>query len=659
MRVRGRRDRSTEGRRPSVRTAAPATVLRRRRLPCVVVAVAIAVAVAVMFDVVSKVEAIGTNVTIPLGYRIVGRTVETEGTFVREFEGIPFAEPPVGERRFRPAEPKRGPETEANATYEALTGPPKCFTTAGSEDCLYLNVWAPTVDNDDGDEREPFPVMVYIHGGGFYLGSIDDRRWDGANFAASGVVLVTMQYRLHWLGNMDLRPIFGYDKIPKDQIPNLGLEDQREALRWVQQNIRAFGGDPDKVTIFGHSSGASCVMSHMASRRSEPLFRRAIVQSGSHVNSKTMGMTLSIAMRFMLLYIERQIRCADSIFGFYPCLVLGGWPRPDMDWWRSNSVDTDVLATVFTTSREIGFTRGLGVVATGPGYDVEDNPPLEMKRGVGGDKDLIMGIVMDEALTLFPTYATYPGLDGDQEDCGGGLDPNLVWCRPTLTTVDLVKEDPTGSDRPGRRAAWSDERAVFGIIAELVFGIPARSMLDHHRGEHTYSYVVDLPGLRTTACRGNGTDHGYEHDSIWGRDRGRLPQMHETWTRFARTGDPGNITVGNVTVQWRPYDANGANDDNRYTVILSDESLRSRNDPFGTERTTLQDLLLYECAWFTPVGALLLRPVCTYNPVYSFALDFLPIRSGAGIVGADSGLRERYERGKAFFHKKIRAYLSA
>jgi para-nitrobenzyl esterase len=200
---------------------------------------------------------------------------------VRIFEGIPFAAPPVGDLRWR--EPQ--PAANWNGVKQANEFGPRCmqahiysdmiFRDKGpSEDCLYLNVWTPT-----SPPGARLPVMVWIYGGGFAAGASSEPRQDGENLARKGVVVVSMNYRL---------TIFGFFAVPElakesehHAAGNYGLLDQTAALRWVQTNIAAFGGDPNNVTIFGESAGSFSVSAQMASPVSKDLMQKAIGESGA------------------------------------------------------------------------------------------------------------------------------------------------------------------------------------------------------------------------------------------------------------------------------------------------------------------------------------------------------------------------------------------
>lgn len=193
---------------------------------------------------------------------------------VQVYRGIPYAHPPVGERRWRPPAPLppwRGAR-EATEFGAACPQPASPFANhaAVSEDCLFLNIWAPNT-------ARKAPVLVWIHGGSLVSGAASEAIYDGAGFAGRGVVVVSINYRLGvlgWLAHPGLSA-----ESPDNISGNYGLMDQIEALRWVRRNIGAFGGDPDNVTIAGESAGALSVLYLMASPEARGLFHRAIAQS--------------------------------------------------------------------------------------------------------------------------------------------------------------------------------------------------------------------------------------------------------------------------------------------------------------------------------------------------------------------------------------------
>ncbi|KAH9641187.1 hypothetical protein HF086_004574 [Spodoptera exigua] len=213
------------------------------------------------------------------------------------FKGIPYAQPPIGDLRFKAPQP---PKPWDGVRFAKDFGP-KCYQNdlfmntgkIGEEDCLYLNVYTPKIKPD-----KPLPVMFWIHGGGFFCGSGNDDLYGPEFLIRHDVVLVTINYRLDVLGFLCL---------DTEDVPgNAGMKDQVQALRWVNKNIANFGGDPKNITIFGESAGGGSVSYHLISPMSKGLFKRAIAQSGA----STCPWALAVEPR------ERALALARSL-GFY------------------------------------------------------------------------------------------------------------------------------------------------------------------------------------------------------------------------------------------------------------------------------------------------------------------------------------------------------
>lgn len=219
-----------------------------------------------------------------------GVVVGTEHGTVRSFKNIPYAAPPIGDRRWappaaplqwsgeRPADQFGPPCAQLDFArvnegrrisgegFDVFLGVP--LSRKGTEDCLHLNVWAPVA-------AKKAPVMVFIYGGG---GSADIPYWDGAGFAEGGVVLVNFNYRNLTMGKF-AHPALTRAAAPMDPLGRYDVMDQMAALRWVRHNIEAFGGDPDNVTIFGQSAGGAAVLQLMTVPSAKGLFHKAIAQS--------------------------------------------------------------------------------------------------------------------------------------------------------------------------------------------------------------------------------------------------------------------------------------------------------------------------------------------------------------------------------------------
>lgn len=204
---------------------------------------------------------------------------------IRVFNGVPFAAPPVGDLRWKPPQPVkpwtgvRKADQFGNHCVQGRVFNDIIFRDKEmSEDCLYLTVWTPAKS-----ARDRLPVYVWYHGGGFAAGSGDEPRYDGESFAKKGIVVVNVNYRLGVFG------FFAHPELTRESdhhaSGNYGMLDEVAALRWVQKNIAAFGGDPRKVTIGGESAGSLSVSALMASPLSRDLFHQAIGESGAFFGS--------------------------------------------------------------------------------------------------------------------------------------------------------------------------------------------------------------------------------------------------------------------------------------------------------------------------------------------------------------------------------------
>ena len=225
---------------------------------------------------------------------------------VRIFKGIPFAAPPVGALRWKAPQPvpswtgvRKATEFGARCMQGRIFGDMVFRDSGPSEDCLYLNVWAPSASGP-----AHLPVMVWIYGGGFAAGAASEPRQDGENLAKKGVVVVSFNYRLG---------VFGFLSHPEltaesahHASGDYGLLDQVAALEWVRKNIAAFGGDPDNVTIFGESAGSFSVSALMASPLAQGLFQRAIGESGAFFSATLPAKPLALAE-------EADQKFADSL----------------------------------------------------------------------------------------------------------------------------------------------------------------------------------------------------------------------------------------------------------------------------------------------------------------------------------------------------------
>ncbi len=233
------------------------------------------------------------NDMVPPRVQIANGTLEgVNESGIRTFKGVPYAAPPLGNLRWREPQPvqnwtgvRKADHFGPRAMQLALFGDMNFRSDGMSEDCLYLNVWTPS---KTGNEK--LPVLVYFYGGGFMAGDGSEPRYDGESMARRGIVAITVNYRLTVFG------FFAHPELTKESphhaSGNQALLDQTAALQWVRNNIAAFGGDPNRVTIAGESAGSFAVSAQMASPLSKSLINGAIGESGS-----LLGLTPTVSLK--------------------------------------------------------------------------------------------------------------------------------------------------------------------------------------------------------------------------------------------------------------------------------------------------------------------------------------------------------------------------
>lgn len=303
-------------------------------------------------------------VTVPLG-RIRGTILQSRGgRDYYSFRGIRYAEPPVGELRWKPPLPVT---TEWNDDMDATIDGPVCYqmmfefpADLMSEDCLRINVYSThLVIKDESSLR---PVLVFIHGGGFHMGSGNSYAHDPLYMMDHDIIVVTFNYRLGVMGFLSTGTV--------DMPGNDGFKDQVMALKWIKENIKFFGGDPERVTISGQSAGAMSTTAHLASPMSQGLFHQIIAMSGSSVAQwdvpeHQMNLVEKLASTFNCLNdsIEEMITClrklpaskiATSVehfneFGIYPTLIFKPVIEPDFGQERflTQSPEQAILSNNF------------------------------------------------------------------------------------------------------------------------------------------------------------------------------------------------------------------------------------------------------------------------------------------------------------------------
>jgi para-nitrobenzyl esterase len=440
------------------------------------------------------------------------------------FRGIPYAAPPLGPLRFRPPVPHPAwPEVRDALDFgpAAPQLPATDITESGSnivdEDCLTLNVWALAAT------AKPRPVMVWIHGGAFIEGSARNHWYDGTTLASRGdVVVVTVQYRLGPFGFLELGEPGG---AAEAGCGNAGLLDQVAALRWVHENIAAFGGDPANVTLFGESAGGAAVAMLLGLPSARGLFHKAIVQSLSPQLGRPLALARSITRGFM------QAAGAATLED------LRALRRDDLlDAWRR--------------LREDGH-EGAEFSPTIDGDVLPDHAIQRLRAGHGDGIPLLIGTTLDE----FRFFT-------EIEDVGLLRKPAALFARQLAGVA--------GEDAAAIRAAYDLDGATEGegrmfIAGDVVFRIPSIRIAEHLGA--TQDVWMYLFTYRSTAAHRNyQSAHAMELPFLFGtlEDRGavsftgRTPgrerlaaAMQDAWTSFAHTGVPSSPLLP----EWPRYDA--------------------------------------------------------------------------------------------------------
>lgn len=362
------------------------------------------------------------------------------------FRGVPFAEPPDGPLRFRaPVPPKPWPGVRDATQFAAAAVQPGKQSFEESEDCLYLNVWAP-------HGTGPHPVFVWVHGGGFTGGRSFDPLFDGSHFANAGVVCITVAYRLGALGFLDVSPLLGSSY---EGSADNALRDLIASLEWVQQNVAVFGGDPKRVTIGGESAGAKLIDMLMGVPSAQPLFQQVISESGGAERISPVARAIEIAHDFGSTWKE-QTKLAEAQLLTAPAQQI----IEVQDYFTQN------YALHFPLRAELD--RRL----------VPQTPLQAIRNGSSRGKRVLIGTNRDES-------ALFIGPHPKKEITGANLG-NM-----TLEQFELM-EARYRKLYPQETSEWIRIRSV---TAEE-YWIPSMRVAEAHvtAGGEAYVYRLDLPG---------------------------------------------------------------------------------------------------------------------------------------------------------------------
>lgn len=493
-----------------------------------------------------------------------GKLEGEERAGIHVFRGVPYAAPPVGAKRWSAPEREaswsgvRSAKSFGNASPQNPLPidllPAFKIEEPQSEDCLYLNVWTPGID---GARR---PVLVWIHGGAFTIGSGAQSLYDGTALAKRGdVVVVTINYRLGALGFLRLK------ELTNGLIPSTGNEgmlDQVAALEWVRENIAAFGGDPSNVTIFGESAGGMSVGTLLGMPGARGLFQKAIPQSGAcHTVSA----------------LERHVYVAEKfaeLSGAHSADTLAALPTADVLTWAAR------IAPI--PGRE--SDPRIGGMPFQPVIDGQIVPRLSIEsveRGSAAGVALLVGSTLDE-------WKLFAAVDPNVTSLQDGALVSRVEKRLGAAGRPLV--DAYRKARTERGVAASAPELFMAIETDRIFRMPGLSLAEtqarHDARVYNYLFTWASPmfGGMFGACHavelgfvfGTIGNPGMADFSGAGPMADALSSMTmDAWLAFARSGDPSSPSLGS----WPTYTTS-----DRATMLLG-ESCAIERAPLEEERS--------------------------------------------------------------------------
>ncbi len=509
----------------------------------------------------------GENKEISGGYEETLAAKTSSGIYVGKadsdnivsWKGIPYAKQPVGDLRWQAPQPPN----ESDKVFEAYYFGKSSVRLEGGdevsslypqgEDCLNLNVW-----NNHSDLSNNKPIMVWIHGGAYIQGGTSEPYYDGTNFVKNhpDVIYASIDYRTDLLGFINLSNVPGAEEYI--DTANLVLLDGIQALAWLKENAEAFGGDPERITIFGESAGGGSVSSLMLAPQAKGLFKRGIMQSG----------TASAYLRTA----EKSMERTEQI------MEISGVKNLD-DFMSLTASDIQKIETILIMESNVDYPypQPDGIVI-----------PMDIKEALSSDTrdgfDILIGTTKDE-------YAYWTMLYGKEYNTQvmQGLIENAL--------ADMNDEQKEVFDKFTSTQKGDEYNKMLQFINYRLFHCPARYEAQTHasHGQNTYVYYFteETNDPDVLSC------HGYDLGFVLGNveeDRAkdipaayRLSEiMQQMWVNFAKTGDP-SLKDGDVdgvgAIKWDKY---GGDD---YPVMVFDaQNIRQESDPVKEGSDLLMDL---------------------------------------------------------------------
>jgi len=430
---------------------------------------------------------------------------------VLQFRGVPFAEPPVGPLRFRAPVPVKPWTGERDATqFAAAAMQAGELGIKQSEDCLYLNIWAP-------EGRGPCPVYVWIHGGGFTGGHAFESMYDGMEITKEGVICISVAYRLGVFGFLDYEPLLGAEYAGS---ANNALRDLMAALAWIQKNISAFGGDPARVTIGGESAGAKLIDILMGVPSAQPLFHQMISESGGAERVWTRAQSKTVTLGFGDIWRTLSGREPSTVLNAPADLLIKAQKQFIAAWPQHFPLRCQIDGSL-----------------------VPLRPVESITAGSSRGKRLLIGTNRDEsALFIGP----HPEKDPVAADLGNMLSEKFA---PVFKKYREVYPQMT-----------DDQLRIRAVTAEE-YWIPSMRAADAHLKGGGSAWMYRLDFSETSGFLRGYAFHSLDVRLVWNRpsllavnataEAGLARQMYQAWIAFLRGETPAAPGIP----AWPEYDS--------------------------------------------------------------------------------------------------------
>ncbi len=486
----------------------------------------------------------------------VGKVVSDK---VVAWKGIPYAKQPVGELRWKAPQ---APDS-SDAVYEAYYFGSSSVQVEGSdepaslypqgEDCLNLNLW-----NNRADETKNKPIMVWIHGGAYIQGGACTDEYDGTNFVKNhpDVIFASIDYRTDLLGFINLSKVPGAEEY-KDSA-NLGLLDEIQALAWLKENAAAFGGDPERITIFGESAGGGSVSALTIAPQAKGMFKRAIMQSG-------------VSSGF-LRTAEKSIKHTDKI------MEISGAKNIN-DLLALNKTDLRKIATIINSENPTDYTYPQCDDIVVP-FNIKETLNSEQRNGF----DIMIGTTKNE----YNYWTKLLGKELNLKSMHGSRD----------TLLAKMTEDQKARYETFMSLQKCDEyNKMLQLINYIAFHCPSRYEAKTHAAnkQNTYVYYFTEESNNPDLLSYHGYDLGFVLGNVEEKEAKDIPAawklskiMQQMWVNFAKTGDP-SLNDGEVdgigAIKWDKFVSND------YPVMIFDSAeTKQVKDPLQESNDLVEDL---------------------------------------------------------------------